>query len=298
MGCCIGQATLAAPSSIAVLYPAIQEPYRGIFHNIMSGIESRLGKSIRSYALRSDYSIQEVEDWLKKSQVEMIITLGNRGLLAARELQPKFKVVVGAVLIAPDGNSLTGISLTPDPKYFFQKLKELIPGVKRVTVIYNQKHSSWIIKQAKEIAENYALTLNAYPVKHLREAAVLYRKTLGQLESGIDAIWLPHDQTVDEETILPLILRESWERNLVVFSSNLSYVKRGILFALYPDNKNMGRSLAELALKQMHNHENTPLGIMPLHDLFIAVNIRTAEHLGLGFTAQMKREFNLVFPLQ
>src|SRR5699024_8676499 len=151
---------------------------------------SRLGKPIKSYALRSDYSLHEIEDWLKKSQIEMVITLGNRGLLVARELQPKFKVVVGAVLIAPDGDGMTGISLTPDPNAFFQKLKEIIPRVRRVTVIYNQKHSGWFIEQAKKNAENYALTLHAYPVKHLREAAVLYKKTLSKLENGIDAIWL------------------------------------------------------------------------------------------------------------
>jgi putative ABC transport system substrate-binding protein len=98
--------------------------------------------------------------------------------------------------------------------------------------------------------------------------------------------------------ILPIVLQEAWERDLAVFSSNLAHIKNGVLFALYPDNKNMGRSLAELALNQMHNGESTPLGIMPLHDIFTAVNIRTAEHLGLKFTNQIRRDFNLIFPSQ
>jgi putative ABC transport system substrate-binding protein len=202
------------------------------------------------------------------------------------------------MLAAPDSDGLTGISLTPDPGNLFQTLKELIPTIKRVTVIYSQEHSGWLIDLAQESAKRYALKLNAFPTQDLREAAVLYRDILSKLESGIDAIWLPQDKTIDEQTILPLVLQVAWEQNLAIFSSNFSHIKNGVLFALYPDNENMGRSLAELALKQIGNDKNAPMGIMPLRDLFIAVNIRTAEHLGLKFTTQMKRKFDLIFPPQ
>jgi putative ABC transport system substrate-binding protein len=294
----MGQTALAVPSSVAVIYPAIREPYQSIFHKIISGIENRLERSIKSYVLESDYDIQVVRAWLKKEQVKTVIVLGSRGLLVEKELQSEFRVIVGAVLIAPDGDGLTGISLTPDPEALFRKLKELIPEVKQVTVIYSQEHSAWLMARARESASIYGLKLNEFPINHLREAAVLYRDVLGKLKSGVDAIWLPQDESIDEQAILPLILQESWERNLAVFSSNFAHIKKGILFALYPDNENMGRSLAELALNKMHNGESIPQGVMPLKDLFIAVNIRTAEHLGLKFDNQMRREFNLTFPSQ
>jgi putative ABC transport system substrate-binding protein len=297
IGLGIGQTVLATPLSVAVIYPDIREPYRGIFRDVISGIEDRLGDSTKSYVLESDYGIQKVSDWLKREQAEIVIALGSRGLLVAKELQSRFKVIVGAVLITPDDN-LTGISLTPDPKYLFQKLKELVPGVKRVTVIYNREHSGWLMERAQESARIYDLNLNEFPTNHLREAAVLYRDILSKLEGGIDAVWIPQDPSIDEQTILPIVLQESWERNLAVFSSNLAHIRNGALFALYPDNKNMGRSLADLALNKMHNGKNSLLGIMPLRDLFIAVNIRTAEHLGLKFKNQIKQKFNYIFPSQ
>jgi putative ABC transport system substrate-binding protein len=35
---------------------------------------------------------------------------------------------------------------------------------------------------------------------------------------------------------------------------------------------------------------------LPLSDLRVAVNLRTAAHLGLRFTPRQQREFDLVFP--
>ncbi|QBQ56620.1 ABC transporter substrate-binding protein [Nitrosococcus wardiae] len=291
-------AAFASLSSVAVIYPEIREPYRSIFLDIIRGIKNELKTPIKSYALEKNYSIEMLKEKLEKEEINVIIALGGRGLLIARELQSLFRVVVGAVLVAPDGTELTGLSLAPDPQIFFQRVKEFTPDVQRITVIYSQEHNGWLIKRAEQTIRQYELELNALPAKSLREAASLYRDVLNKLKSGTDAIWLLQDKTLDEQTILPLILQEAWERNLVVFSSNLSHLKRGVLFALYPDNENMGRSLAELALKQMQNSENIPLGIKPLHNLLVAFNIRTAEHLGLKLTSQMKREFGLIFPLQ
>ena len=73
-------------------------------------------------------------------------------------------------------------------------------------------------------------------------------------------------------------------------------MRKGALFSLYPDNVGMGRSLAALALQQMQGGPNKTASIKPLRDLLLAVNLRTAEHLGLQFSNQTQREFGLVFP--
>jgi putative ABC transport system substrate-binding protein len=83
IGLGIGQTVLATPLSVAVIYPDIREPYRGIFRDVISGIEDRLGDSTKSYVLESDYGIQKVSDWLKREQAEIVIALGSRGLLVA-----------------------------------------------------------------------------------------------------------------------------------------------------------------------------------------------------------------------
>jgi putative ABC transport system substrate-binding protein len=87
----------------------------------------------------------------------------------------------------------------------------------------------------------------------------------------------------------------SWNRKLVVFSSSFADVKRGVLFSLYPDNKAMGQQLGRL-LEQRQQNQSAPATIYPVEDLLTAVNLRTAEHLGLHFSHSDIEGFHYVYP--
>lgn len=203
IGLGIGEDAISSPLTVAVLYPDIREPYRSIFRTIMNGIEERLGESVKKYALEENDNSQKISIWLKKEQIKAAIFLGSRGLLLAKKLEAEFEIVVGSVLTAPDENNLTGISLTPDPEALFQTLKEIAPQTRRITVIYNQEYSRWLIDRARISAKIYDFELNEFPTQDVREAAILYRDILSRMESGVDSIWIPQDPSFDEKTVLP-----------------------------------------------------------------------------------------------
>lgn len=289
----------AEAPGVAVLYPDIREPYRGVFLRIISGIEEGLKTSVRQLPLAAGGDLDELERRLKSERTQVVIALGRGGLKVAEQLREKWPVVVGAVLFSatPDTTGLTGISLTPDPEVLFDWLRTLSPEVKRITVIYNRGNGDGRIGEAQEAAKRHGLILNALPAENIREAATLYRSFLQRLSENSEALWLPQDDSVlDETALLPVILKEAWDKNLVVFSSTPDHVKKGALFSLYPDNVGMGRRLATMALEQLQARRPKVSNIQPLRDLLIAVNLRTAEHLGLQFARHDRRKFDLVFP--
>ena len=100
---------------------------------------------------------------------------------------------------------------------------------------------------------------------------------------------------VDEGTILPLVLKESWSRSVPIFSSSFLHVKKGALFALYPNNVELGRNLANSAMGALTG-EARKRGVAPLREVHIAVNLRTASHIGLNIGYQQQRGFDFVFP--
>jgi putative ABC transport system substrate-binding protein len=91
-----------------------------------------------------------------------------------------------------------------------------------------------------------------------------------------------------------LVLQESWSQDIAVFSSNFVHVRRGVLFSLYPDNVALGKSLAGLAQGMLVSGNDGTHGMLPLRDVQSAVNLRTAQHLGINPARQ--QGFDLIFP--
>ncbi|MDP2903489.1 MAG: ABC transporter substrate binding protein [Methylovulum sp.] len=293
-------AAWAETPSIAVLYPEVRDPYRAVFLEIIRGMEKGLGQSVTPYVLENEPSrLTSIIEKMKEDNIDVVVSLGRAGLEVAKKLGETFPVVIGAVMIAPgqDIQGLTGISLVPDPDVLFEQLQRIVPIIKEITVVFDPKQTAWEIEYAKKAAKAHGFSLNALSAQDIQHSSTLYRQVLVEIKDNSIALWLPHDGiAMTEQALLPVVLKEAWEKNFVVFSSNLDHVRKGALFSLYPDNIGMGHSLAALALQQLSAGATKTAGIKPLRDLLLAVNLRTAEHLGLQFSSRARQEFGLVFP--
>jgi putative ABC transport system substrate-binding protein len=289
----------AADNSIAVIYPDIGEPYREIFTEIISGIEEKVGAPVANYPVRADTNISVLKTSLNLQHTKVVIALGRQGMNTADELGNAIKVVVGGVLSVPE-HDLHGqpvISLTPDPALLFSRMKALMPSMKRVYVVYNPDFNGWLMKLAKNAADEQGLELEMYQARDVRKAVGYYQAIFSKADSHSDVLWLPQDPTtVEESSVLPLVLQKSWNNSLAVFSSNFGYVRRGVLFSLYPDNVGLGKSLAGLAQGILISGGYGKHGLMPLRNVQSAVNSRTAKHLGLN--PSRLKNFDTILPDQ
>lgn len=285
------------PGNIAVLYPELGEPYRGIFAKIIEGIEAQVGIRVASHAVGGSITTQDIVIKLKQQDIKVVIALGRQGMKTASGLAREFGVIAGGVSSAPEAaeRSFPVVSLAPDPGMLFARLKHFMPGARRVMVVYDPRQNAWLMRLAVDAARNHGLELQAVEVADLKGAVRAYQDLLAGTDPKRDALWLPQDSTaVEESTILPLVLEKSWSRNLVVFSSSVAHVKRGALFSLYPDNLALGRQLAISALNYSASSSSAS-SVVPLKEAMLAVNARTASHLGLQLSPG-QQGFDLVFP--
>lgn len=291
---------LAATPALAVVYPEVREPYQGVFLEIVRGMEEELGAPVTHYRL-SDQQISTATliAQMKTEGIDVVVTLGRAGYAAAKDISGALPVVVGAVLLPPgeEHQGLSGISLTPAAEILFTRFKELVPNAREVMVIYDPERHGEEIARAQEAAEAQGLTLHAWPATELRQAAEIYRQVLLAIKDDSVAIWLPPDNVaMDEQALLPLVLREAWDKRFAVFSSSLDHVRKGALFSLYPDNVGLGRSLARLARDRAQGQAPQSAIIEPLREVRMAVNLRTAHHLGLRLDRAAMGKFGLTFP--
>jgi putative ABC transport system substrate-binding protein len=299
--CHPGPARPAPPEgsrAVAVIYPDIGEPYRGVFTRIIDGVEQQTRQRVSRFAVGSSVNSQQLAGELRRLEIRVAIVLGRNGLKAADALDRDIGVIAGGVLSLPESpvRAFSVHSLAPDPGLLFARLKSLVPETRRVWVVYDARNNAWLIRLARDAAKTHGIELMAFEVDDLKAALQRYQEILGSADAKRDALWLPQDfTTVDEASVLPLVLQESWDRSLTVFSSSVTHVKRGALFALYPDNTELGRRLGDAALAYLATGAPAARSMVPLKEVLLAVNVRTASHLGID-VASKQQSFDLVFP--
>lgn len=285
---------------IAVIFPDIGEPYRAVFAQIIEGVEDQAKGRVTSIAVGANPNQQDIANELRRQAVRVVIALGRNGLKVATHLERDIGVVVGGVVTVPEteARNFTVSSLAPDPALLLARLQRFKPAAKRVFVVYDPLQNAWLMRLAKSAASARGIELVAYEAADLKSALQHYQTIISTMDAAKDALWLPLDTTtVQESTVLPVVLQEAWERNLTVFSSNVAHVRRGALFSLYPNNLEVGRNLADYALGYLAASAPPQRGVIPLRTAQLAVNVRTAAHLGID-VAGKQGGFDLVFPEQ
>ena len=297
--CMLLPLTASAESKVGVIIPELRAPFKVIFDTVGSGIDDGLNKRTSKLILSKNYDSKSIARWIDKEDIDAVITLGGVGQKASVYVPSNIPVVLGVLLSSPSPtNKYPGIALTPNPKSLFALLKELDSQRNKVIVVYNPSKNQWLVDLAKRQAAINGVRLVARKATDLKRAAIIYKKIFDGSELDGTAIWLLQDRkVVDSKVVLPFILEQAWQKKIVVFSSALSHVKKGVLFSMYPDNKLHGKQLAKLMLKESVRSGPPVNGLYPTEGLQDAINSRTAEHLGLSVSRSELREFDVVFPL-
>ncbi len=288
-----------AESNIGVIIPELRAPFKVIFDTVADGIDDGLGKRSSRLILSKDYDPKEITRWIENKNINAVVTLGSLGRKASAYVPSNKSIVLGALLSSPGPtNKYPGIALTPNPKSLFVLLKRLDKERKKVIVVYNPVKSQWIVDLAKHQISAMGIRLVAYKATDIKQAATIYNEIFSNGDLDNTALWLLQDRkVVDSKVVLPFILEKAWQKKMVVFSSALSHVKKGVLFSMYPDNKSHGIQLAKLIVSERSRASSLGNKLYPTDGLKDAINFRTAEHLGLNVSRSELRKFDVVFPV-
>jgi len=267
----------ALSSGLLIVYPSVKAPYNKIYQDIIKGIDRSYQGITNQLELMPNNGSHVLTDKIKQYQPDVLLTLGRHSLEKVRLLDSPIPIVAGA--ITRTKKPVLGVSMIPDSTIILENLLTIAPSVKRVYVVANsERHAQLQRAQTYLTAQGRSLVVEE--VSSIQQAADKYLKIIHQA-SASDAIWLMRSAKLNDPSILMLVLEAAWKKNIVVFSSNPTHVKRGALFSVYPDNEKMGATLAEIA-KQHAQLLSTPnTGLVPLRSLHVIINKRTSKHLGI-----------------
>ena len=267
----------ALSSGLLIIYPNVKAPYNKIYEDIIKGIDKNYEGITKQLKLMPDNSEQVLIEKIEQYHPDVLVTLGRHSLKKVRDIKTSIPIVAGA--ITKTDEAVSGVSMTPDPEIILSHLLTIAPFVTRVYVVADtDRHTQ--LERADSYLKQQGKILQTEDATSIQQAADKYLKIINRASAN-DAIWLMRGASLNDPSILMLVLEAAWKKKIVVFSSNPTHVKRGALFSVYPDNEKMGGTLAEIAKQQNQSHTARNASLVPLRNLHLVVNKRTSKHLGI-----------------
>lgn len=208
----------------------------------------------------------------------VVVALGTAAVAAARRDQPSVPLVASMLLRAEDVRqtpNATGVYLEFDPDDEFRLLGRILPGIRRVGVLYSGTANKLRADAAARVAEPLGLRIQAEAVGSPDQIPT----ALQRLAEGASALWIiPDTLVVSPRTVQPLILF-SFRTKIPLIGLSAAWVRAGALFALDRDYDDIGVQTAELAVKLLAgNRDVEPVGPRKYS---YSINQRTADLMNI-----------------
>jgi ABC-type uncharacterized transport system substrate-binding protein len=180
-------------------------------------------------------------------------------------------------LLAPlsesDQKRVSGVSLLVPVRTQFERIKALLPDAKRIGVLYDPRHSSQQLVEARAAANELGLTLMPVEVHNEAELPAATRSLAGR----IDLLWATVDATVYNSRSAQFVLAEMLKRKVPVMGFSENMAKAGAMFAVAVDYADLGRQTARLLHAIVTAGQRPPL--QPPQHFTVAINAHVWKSL-------------------
>ena len=187
---------------------------------------------------------------------------------------------VGAQLVRSlekPGANVTGVSDMAPVAEHVALIREIVPSVKRLGVLYNpgEPNSVSLVKALKDEAQKAGLAVVEATVTKSADAQPAARSLVGKA----DAVYVPLDNTV--VSALESVVAVGQQAKLPVFSADTDSVARGAVASIGFDYRQVGRQTGEVVARILKGEKagDVPVTFAKGSDLF--VNPKSAAAMGV-----------------
>lgn len=232
---------------------------------------------------------------IRASPAKLVVAIGLKATLAAK-LEILDIPIISCMVLAPTKydltrNNMTGISLGIPIKNQFALIQRLVPGLKRIGVLFDPTKTKHTVQQAQALASKQGLQLLARPVSSPQDVPDMLRALL----PNIDVLWLIPDSTVLTEDSLDFLLSTTLEARIPILGFSSGLVRSGVLAGLYINYTKVGEQVAGLAEKLLKG-ESIPQGtLLPPDHVSLAINRQIAQYLGITVPPQLLADAEEVY---
>ena len=229
----------------------------------------------------------EVSSFIRSPRPELILTIGMDALMKAKSIK-NIPIIYAMVLnpqtvsLGEEERNISGISMNLSAENQVQTIREVLPKVKKIGVLYNPERSRNFVVEVIAAANRQGINLVCEKVESPKEVPAL----LKGMQNQIDAFWLVPDITVCSAETVEYLLLFFLENQKPVISFSEKYVEFGALMAISIDPFDIGKQAGELAIKMLTNPGGEPQRVEARKPV-IVINKKVAKKLGLIIDARV-----------
>jgi len=224
-------ARAASAQSVAAVLSSGAPPYR----QALQGLERELGAPVPVFDL------SQGEPRLPDA-VRVVVAFGSKA--AARRYPPRVKLVQALAAGPRASADAVRIALEPEPEVLLAELKKLDPSLRRLGVLWTLPQLAEYAGRLRAAGPARGLTIVGAAAEDVSDVP----DALRGLHGKIDALWLPCDPLLLNESTFPVFLEFSRVNDVPLFVSSGGLVEAGATASVGPDFAQLGR-LADAAAR-------------------------------------------------
>ncbi|NTV51857.1 MAG: hypothetical protein HGA76_02415 [Candidatus Firestonebacteria bacterium] len=276
---CFLPATMAAESKVVAVLSRALAPYETALKNFQQ--DGRF--AVQVVNLEGDMSkIGEIQAALAAEKPVAVLALGTEAVNAIKNSPPPGSALIFSMILDPmeiPGRKVSGVVMQIPTGEQFARLAKMLPGAKRVGVVYNPKFSKKSILQARDVVGQYGMSLMPIAVENFDEIP----GALSNLTNDkVDVLWSVVDNLVAQPSAISQIIEHAHNEKVPFIGLSMYHVKAGALAAFAVDYSDLGKQTAELTAKvvagEASNRIETPRKIVAY------VNDTVQKQLGLNLS--------------
>jgi putative ABC transport system substrate-binding protein len=289
------------PKTVLVVKSRDLAPYNQAVEGLKRTLASHHARvQVREVELPSDPARED--DFfgsLEQSSPDLVVTVGTQATLSVTRRMKSEPVVFSLVMFSGDSESLfknrppnvTGAAMDIPVGLQFQRLREIIPNLARVGVLFNPENSLGEIERARLAASEAGLQLVEIPVGS--EPEVLERAD--GLKGKIDVLWSVADSTVFTPRSVDSILLFTLRDGIPFVGLSPSFVKAGALLSFSCDYEDVGAQSAEQVLEILSGRSPNDVSVAFPRRVSLFLNLNTARAIHLEISREVQSQSHVEF---
>ena len=254
--------------------PIVEDILRG-FQSVCSGKYPLTIYDMQGSLHQGQAILSEIKDTSNSKKIKAVFTIGLPATTLIRQAMANVPMVFSMVrnpeLKGLTGANISAISQDQSAEMQLRYLRQTLPKIQRVAILYNQDATRYKINTFEQVAGKFDLTIKRYLINSLKEVP----KTLRQVIAENDALILLPDKGVINQVSLEYFVTTVLENGFPTLAYNRYLVKSGLLMALVPNYYNIGQQ----AGNRLCNGSSRSLADPTAKHFNFVVNANTAKNI-------------------